>query len=494
MRLSAGRIGTTERYIALAGLLTCAAAGLAVGAAGGRLVVVIAGLGVIVLALRCSPHAFAAAGLLILGTDQLSQAHPIRLGAVSAYTTDILVALVLLRAWSPRARAPTDRIGLGPVATALSLAWMGTLLLAAVRGLADGSAVKLVIRDGAPAVYLPALYLGFARLQEERKSTLVGLLKALAGVVCVLVLVFLVSRLLNLPFTFGGASGLANVPLSNGTIVQRDYGFSSAFILYPALALAALSYRIHSPARSPVATFLLLVGVAVTLTTLIRAEIGGLLLGAAAIFVLPYASVLQSGRRVRVALQAAIGLTALIAYLAIATPSLLTGTIERVDPFASQASLAAYNANYRAAAAETAIQFTSAHFDGGGFIATTPPGQTYAAPSAVPASIDAGFAAHSAIAWLLYYTGWPGLLLAAAAWLAVGVRSFTAPAGNAWLHPAFVGIWLMLLIYDLGAAGLVAQTFVMGTAALALALRFGASVPFQANDPGARMLTTRTTG
>jgi hypothetical protein len=470
---------TLELGAIIVALGLCLVGGALVASAGPKAVFLAAGAGVVYCAMRCSPAVFLGGAVLILGTDQLSMAHPIHFGAISAYTTDLLVALVLMRAALTRPRRPFSRVGLGAMATWLSLAWIGILLVAAVRGVIAGSAVKVAIRDGSPAIYFPALYVGLARLEREEEATMPAMLKAMTVSASVLIAVFFVSRALNRPFDFAGASGLANVPISAGTVIQRDFGFSSAFIFYPALCLTALSYAVHSPQRTQSAVVLMSVSGIVTVLTLIRAEIGGLLLGAALIMGLPYAGAVFTRSRGRIIMQIAGVLAVVVAYLAIANPSLLRGAVQRVDPFASQAALSVANANYRANAVQSAARFASVRPAGAGFIPTTAEGLTTAPGSAPPSSIDAGYAAHSAPAWLLYYTGWPGLIVAIMAWLAIGARSFKAPAGNAWVHPAFVGIWALLIVYDLGASGLVAQTFVMGTAAIALAVRFGSSIDFQ---------------
>jgi hypothetical protein len=86
--------------------------------------------------------------------------------------------------------------------------------------------------------------------------------------------------------------------------------------------------------------------------------------------------------------------------------------------------------------------------------------------------IDPEYLGHSGPAWLLVFTGWPGIVAAALALLALIARSFRAPATAPWLHAFFVGFVLLMVVYSFGAVGFVGQAWVIALFALVLALRF----------------------
>ena len=456
---------------ALIAVVVCVVSGLAISHVGPDFVVAAGALAIGAFALLLPPHLFVAATVLILGTAQLSLASPITVGAVSIYTTDLLVLLVLAR--TALSVAPLHgRIGLGRTATFVALAWLSILVIAMVRGLAFGTPAKVVVRDGTAIVVLPVLYLGLSHVIRERVGELRAVLTAVAAVICLFIAVAAISRVLSVPLAVGGASGLANVDISTGGVVLRDFGFETSFILFPVLGLGALAYLMFGPPRpNRHVAVVMIVGVAATLLTLERTEIVGLVVGGLGIFLLGQ----PTARRIRSALRLALGVGALAGCLAVVDSSLLTATLERTLPTASQSTQAVANADYRFAAAQTAAEFASKHPLGAGFTPVTVGGTNALSLGLATGSVDAGYLEHSTIAWLLYYTGWPGVIVGLAAWLAIGIRSFRVPAPEPWLHAAFCGIWLALLLYGAGAAGIVGQAWVMGVASLSLAIRFGPS-------------------
>jgi hypothetical protein len=72
------------------------------------------------------------------------------------------------------------------------------------------------------------------------------------------------------------------------------------------------------------------------------------------------------------------------------------------------------------------------------------------------------------------FGGWPAFVTALLTILALLRRSSRLPASTPWLHPAFVGVLILLSVYSVSAAGLAGDPWVIPLGALAVALRFTA--------------------
>jgi hypothetical protein len=151
-----------------------------------------------------------------------------------------------------------------------------------------------------------------------------------------------------------------------------------------------------------------------------------------------------------------------------ANPSLATLVAERSLPGLSHQSAAAdENAKYRLQALQAGLRVARDHTFGLGFLDID---------QVISRGVDAGYLAHSAPGYLLVYLGWPGLIASILALLALCYESFRAPKPIAWMHPVFVASLVMMAVYGFGAAGLVAQEFVMSIGALLAAARFALAV------------------
>jgi hypothetical protein len=214
--------------------------------------------------------------------------------------------------------------------------------------------------------------------------------------------------------------------------------------------------------RSAWALGLALLGVVATLLTLLRSETYGLLLGGAALVLAAPAGV-RAARSAGRALQLVGGVVALFAVVAAVSPALGNGIIERSLPGAKESYLAANNADFRQQALQAGVRVAGANTLGLGDI---PDSQLEI--SGVPPD----YTAHSGLAWILAYNGWPGLAAAALAYFALLAASFARRRSGGWLHPAFVAIWSMLGAYSWGASGLAFQEWVVAAAAVAAAIRF----------------------
>jgi hypothetical protein len=254
---------------------------------------------------------------------------------------------------------------------------------------------------------------------------------------------------------------LGTIVTATGSTLHRDFGFATAFILYPVLGLAAAAYALYGP-RSRWAPALAVLGVVATLLTLLRSETYGLLLGAVAL-VIAAPPGLVGARSVWRGGQMVAALVGLFVVVAAFNPALGSGIVERSLPGAKESSLAVNNADFRQQALDAGAQVANANPWGLGDI---PDDQLEIS------GITPEYTAHSGLAWVLAYNGWPGLLGAALAYFAMLGASFATRRSAGWLHPAFVAVWLMLGAYSWGASGLAYQEWVVATAAVALAVRF----------------------
>jgi hypothetical protein len=171
----------------------------------------------------------------------------------------------------------------------------------------------------------------------------------------------------------------------------------------------------------------------------------------------------------RSAVQLAFAVVAFAGGLIAVNPTLGHAVVQRALPFTQQASGAKLNAEYREKAVETGFHVAREHPGGLGVLDTA---------RLDAERIDPGFLAHSGLATLLLFGGWPALVAALLAILALFRRSSLLPASTPWLHPAFVGVLTLLSVYTVSAGGLAGDPWVIPLGALAVALRFNAQ-PFQ---------------
>ena len=123
--------------------------------------------------------------------------------------------------------------------------------------------------------------------------------------------------------------------------LRRDFGLSSAFILYPALALAAAAYLVHASRRTAFATGVLGIGVLATLLTLIRGEIFGLALGLVAIALMCTPATARRVSRPAAVVAACVALMIGGLGLWVVSPSTAHGVVERSLPGVVRQSAAA---------------------------------------------------------------------------------------------------------------------------------------------------------
>jgi hypothetical protein len=451
---------------------TIAALGLYVGWLGtqaslGKEVIGLLLLGVAVLGLSVSPNVFLGLSLFVIGADSLSAAHPLAIGGTTVYSLDVLLGIVLLRALLPRDRVRSPA-PLGEVTRFLFAILALVLVIASVRPVLAGYSLISVIRLATPLFYSFGFYFGLGRVIRERGFELDRSVRYLLAVALGLVAYMAIARIANTPFeneTNPNIGHLGTVNTTTGAL-RRDFGLSSAFVVYPVLALAAAAYLLHGSRRTALAAAALCIGVIATLLTLIRSEIFGLVIGLLTIAVMRTPAGVRRVSRPAAVVSAVVALSMGGLVLWVVSPPTAQGVAERSLPgIVRQAESASATAQYRENAVKAGLHAAGRHSAGVGFV----PAQYQATKSGV----DLGFVAHSGLTAMAVYAGWVGLIAAALALLGILSESFVQPRPVAWLHPFFVGSLLMLIFYTVfGAAGLVGQGWITATAAMIAALRF----------------------
>jgi hypothetical protein len=406
-----------------------------------------------------TPQFFIASTLLLLAVSTAWSSPVLSAGGAQLYLSDFTALMVAARGALPRARFPSNRALTGAPAMFFAL-WALVMAIAAVRGTNAGVSLVSAIRGDIALIYLPLLYVGFARVLRETDLRSSLLWRNLALVALGLAAWMFVARALNHPFHDPGS---ARVPTAPGEAVFRNFGFASAFIVYPALALVGIAGMAHGGgARRSWWILLASVGTIATLTTLVRGEIFGLALGALVILWLRPRSI-HSGGRIRTAAQLGFAVVAITLCVIAMSPSLGNAIVQRALPFTHQSAEAEQNVEYRWQAVQGGFRTARAHPAGLGVLDTARLDAHH---------VDAGYLAHSGVATLLLFGGWPALVSALFVVLSLLRRSFRLATATPWLHPAFVAVLTMLTVYSTSAAGLVGDPWVMPLGALAVALRF----------------------
>jgi hypothetical protein len=419
-----------------------------------------------VLTLWLPPHLFVAGSLAALVAFQLSAEHPIVVGGVALYSSDLLVALVTVRALAPRPRRIVDWSIFDAATGGAVLVWALVMTVAAARGYGAGTPMESLVRLDEQVFYYLLLPWAFVRVLRERSVSATKVAKALATTALAFVGYMAFERITHHRFEDPStldSSHLGSVVTAQGVTLHRDYGFYSAYDLYGLAALAAIAYLLFARRSSgaPVAaagTFVL-----ATCLTLVRGIVFGLIVGVA---LLAFAS--RSAVRDRLARNRLLPLAALLG-IAIGlfwtvSPTSAQGMAERFLPgVAAQSSSAVQTARARQQALSFGYHEANVHPFGRGLVL---PG------SSRQGLAEAGLSL-SAWATMLVYTGWLGLLAFLWPTLLLIRRSSQLSDGPGWLKPFFVAAFALLLVAAFGSAGIVGQPWVLGEAALVIGLRFG---------------------
>jgi hypothetical protein len=454
-------------FSVIAGVFGTFVCAVAVVSPDGRLLKALYLLIAILIAAFLAPHAFVPASLLLFAISTAMTSPLLNLGPASVYLGDLVVLLIAVRGALPRNRVHSDR----PLDGALILSfgmWAIVMSIAAARALNGGISLDSVVRGDVALVYFPLLYFGFSRVLREIGLNRALLWGNLALVALGLVAWMFLARALNHPFN---DPGLARVPTGSGETVLRNFGFASAFIVYPALALVGIAGMAHGVGRRWWWMLLASAGTIATLTTLVRGEIFSLALGAVLIFWIRSRSATATTARVRTALQ--IGFAVVIAVLGLiaVSPKFGNAIVQRAVPFTHQTPEAKANADFRWEAVRAGFRVARAHPMGLGVLDVA---------GLKSEDLKLRYPAHSGVATLLFFGGWPALITAILTVLALLRCSFRSTSSTPWLHPAFVVVLTMLTLYSIGAAGLAGDAWVIPIGAVAVALRFNLR-PFE--DP-----------
>jgi hypothetical protein len=423
-------------------------------------------LAVVALSLVVAPHVFVALALLVFGAYSLSADNPFQFGSALVYSGDVLLALVLVRALLPRERVP-PAARLGGVVGLLFGLWAAVMVVAGVRGVLGGHDLIALLRLVTPLIYSVGFYFGFARIVRERDFDLDKAVRNLLVVALGFVAYMAFARVTNSPFETDETVGRLGTVVTTGGELRRDYGFASAFILYPVLALAGAAYLLYGRRHTALAAAVAGTGTLTTLLTLIRAEIFGLFVGLAVIAVLSNRSAVGRVFRMRAILAGMIVFALAGVGLWMVDAPAARAIVERSLPgFVEQTEAAESTAEYRRDALDYGFAAAREEPTGVGLIPED---------ALISAGFQLGYLAHSAITTTLVYAGWIGLAAAVLALISLLSASFRSPQPVPWLHPFFVGVLFLLVIYSFGASGLMGQGWVVGLAALIAALRFNAT-------------------
>jgi hypothetical protein len=409
------------------------------------------------IALFVPPHVFVAGALLVVGVSTAFPSAIASVGPAVLYVSDLAVLVILCRGVLPRARHP-GRHALQGGPQALFILWLLIMAIAGGRAFLAGVPTASVIRADLALFYWPILYFGFARVLSEVNLDRRLLWRNLALVAAGFAFYMLIARALNHPFQ---DPGLAQVPTGPEETVPRNFGFASAFTIYPMLALAGIAAMANIREHRAWWSLLASLGLIATLTTLVRGEIFALGLG---ILLVLWLSPRRSfgGGRARTTAQIAVALAATMLVVLAVDPRLGHAVVQRALPFTHQASEATANADYRFEAMSAGVRVAKDHLAGLGVLDQR---------LLLEHKIDPGYLAHSGFATLLLVGGWFALAAAVLTLLALVRRSFELTSSG-WLHPAFVAAITTLSVYSLGAAGLVGDSWVIPLGALIVALRF----------------------
>lgn len=412
------------------------------------------------LALWVRPDLFLGASVVALAVS--SAVTPVNVASMKWYTYDILLFLVLLRAVLPRARQHQAVRILDPAVAGPVGLWIVVMLIAGLRGSLAGNHIGTIARLETPLVYFPLFCWGFTRSLRESSASLPRVIKAIAITGLGLIAYAAYARITHHRFGNSVGSGIGIVPTTSGDL-RRDYGFFSAFQVYPLLTLGAFAYLFFSRRSRLSPTLVAGVGLAATLLTLVRGLIFGLVAGVIWLVVLSVKRRWHTNLGLRL-LPLVVLLAACGALFFIFSPVAAHGVAERVLPgILVQAKVATGNTDYRVHALAIAGHIALNHPVGLGFLAPDDLARAGFLPIYLP---DTQWGA------LLVYTGWPGVLALVWAGLALVRRSFQLPANAPWLHPLVAATGLLLLVQGFG-WNVLGQTWSLGMIALILALRLG---------------------
>jgi len=348
------------------------------------------------------------------------------------------------------------------------------------RGLESGAAFDVIVRYSTPLFYWPILYFGFSRILREKGADASRILHGIVVISLALVAYMFLMRALHRPFEpeqWQGGS-LGGVEANSGNVYHRDYGFYSAYIVYPLLALIAVAKLLYERANEKMWFFIALIATVATLTTLMRSKNYGLLAGFGVLVLLSRAPWLRRrtygqtlSRRLSVVLTlAVVGVIATL-FVAIVSPGFAHVVGERSVPYlVTQSQGARENAKFRDDAFDAGLRIANENINGIGIVS---PEQLLSYGVLPGYLVDAGFTN------ALVFLGWPGLLAVLLVLVGLVRDSARRPSREPWFHPVLVAFVLVLVFDSMGNESIFGHPYVIGTGALVVALRFAPSSPLK---------------
>lgn len=429
----------------------------------------------VVLALWLPPHLFLAGSLAVFGTYQVYSTHPVVVvGGISLYASDLLVALVVVRALAARSRRSVPwRVLDGPTALALSV-WALVMVAAAFRGYLSGTPVQSLVRLDSPVLFYPILAWGFTRVLRENGVSSTRVVKALAATALAFVGYMAFERLTHHRFETGDVGlhvgdqtlHLGPVVTAQGITLHRDYGFVSAYDLYGLAALAATAHLMYARRSRGVIVAVAGIFVAASAMTLWRGIVFGLIVGMVLLVMLAWRPGLRNHFQGLRLIMLAVVLALAMVFFWATSPTTARGVTERFLPgVAAQSQSAVQTARFRQQALSFGYHQASTHPLGTGLVLID--------SSSSQGVTEILYVVHSAWARMLVYTGWLGLVAFLWAVFVLIRRSSRLPDGPGWLKPFFLAAVALLVVEAFGSAAIVLPTWVLGEAALLIGLRFG---------------------
>lgn len=436
----------------------------------------LAAVTVLAVLLCVPPNVFLIGAFLFFATFQVVADRSYSFGPANFYLSDLSLGVIVLRGLAPIARAPGER-RLGRFTLGAFGAWAILMASAMYRGLERGAPYDTVFRYSLPLFYWPILYWGFSRILRERGADRGTVFRGTVITITVLIAYMFAMRAIHHPFesSMSTSGSLARVSSFGGEVFRRDYGFYSAYTLYPILALIGIARALYDVRRRRAWFWLSVIAIVATLTTLIRGTNYGLALGIVVVLLVSDAPRMLRGQwsvvspRVRIAL--AIGLTLAVAGILVVllSPRFAHVVAERSIPhFVHQSMGAQANAKFRFDALRASMRVADHHVFGVGVLA----------PYQMPQyGIDPGFFVDAGPTRVFVFIGWPGVIAAGLLLLGVIVDSARRRSDEPWFHAALAGILVLLVADAMSSAGIFGLDYVIGTAALLIALRFTAAAP-----------------
>jgi hypothetical protein len=497
-RLLAARFDIGVFGVAVAGALAIAVLISAPDAHISRMAAI--ALTAVAVALLAPPNVFLLGSFLFFATLQLVADTSFSIGPATFYVSDLFLGLVVVRAFGPHSRAAPRR-NLGGLTLFAFAVWAAMMLFGIGRGLENGAPFDVIFRYSMALFYWPILYFGFSRVLREKCADTSRVLHGIVAIGLGLVAYMFLMRALHRPFEPEEWQGgtLGGVMSNSGETYHRDYGFYSAYIVYPMLAVVAVGKLLYDRTRQQMWLFIALIGIIATLSTLMRSKNYGLLAGIAVLVLLSRAPSLRRrvygqtlSRRLSVVLTIVAVIAIAAAALAIVSPGFAHVTGERSIPYLFRESQGARdNAKFRSDAFAVGVRIANENVTGVGVLS----------PEQLKIyGVQPGYFVDSGFPRLLVFLGWPGLVAVGLILLGLIFDSARQRSREPWLHPVLVAFVVVLVADSMGNSSIFGNAYVIGTAALLVALRFAAASPpapalgmatGQASARPARLLPTR---